>query len=399
MVFKLIRRAPHSEQKQSRDGYIYLFRLMKFLGWLPPLSGIFRYVYLSWTALTFALFTIYLPIGFLVSYTTKIRQFTAGEFLTSLQVCLNAYGSSVKTAFAYSNLDRLIKAKDLLDQLDKRCTSKEEREKINHMVARTNQIFLTYTFVYCFFVISTYISSTVFGSLPWQIYDPLVDPNESTLQFWIASVLELFGMWGAVLQDEVVDTYPLIYTYVIRSHVEMLKGRVIQLRTNPKLSEDDYYEELVQCITDHRTILQYCDLLRPVLSGTVFTQFLLIGVVLGLTLINIFFFSSIWNGIASATFGFCLLLQTFPLCYTCNQIMDDCDTLAYTIFQSNWIDASPRYKSAMLYFMHNVQQPIIFIAGGIFPITISSNITVAKLAFSVITVFKQMNIADKFKSV
>ncbi|XP_030368826.1 odorant receptor 42b-like [Scaptodrosophila lebanonensis] len=398
MHFKLIHPAPPGEQMRSRDSFIYMYRLMKLLGWFPPKGGIKRFLYRTWTMFTFVWFTFYLPMGFLLSYITTIKQFTAGEFLTSLQVCLNAYGSSVKTYVTYTNLNRLVKARDLLEKLDKRCSSTEERGKINSLVARTSQIFLIYTFVYCFFVISTFSSNTAIGRLPWQLYNPFVDPKESTLHFWIASIIECIIMWGAVMQDQTADIYPLLYSYVIRDHVRMLTERISNLRTNPKLNEDEYYEELIQCIIDHRTILQYCDFLRPVISGSVFTQFLLIGLVLGLTLINVFFFSSLWTGIASAGFVVCILMQTFPLCYTCNTLMDDCDALTYAIFQSNWKDARRSYKSTLLYFMHNAQQPITFIAGGIFPITINSNITVAKISFSVITVFKQMNIAEQFKS-
>lgn len=97
---------------------------------------------------------------------------------------------------------------------------------------------------------------------------------------------------------------------------------------------------------------------------------------LGLTLINVFFFSDLWTGIASFMFVITILLQTFPFCYTCNLIMDDCDALAHAIFQSNWIDSGRRYQSTLLYFLHNVQQPIVFIAGGIFQISMSSNISV-----------------------
>ncbi|KAH8391151.1 hypothetical protein KR215_007955 [Drosophila sulfurigaster] len=325
MVFKLIKQAPLTEQVHSKDGCIYLYRAMKFIGWRPPKSGIWRYVYLTWTLTTFIWCTTYLPLGFLGSYMTQIKLFSPGEFLTSLQVCINAYGSSVKVAITYSQLWRLVKARDLLDKLDVRCTSDEEREKIHRVVARSNHAFLIFTFVYCGYAGSTYLSSVLSGRPPWQLYNPVIDWHDGTLKL-------------------------------------------------------------------------YCALIRPVISGTIFTQFLLIGVVLGLTLINVFFFSDIWTGIASFMFVITILLQTFPFCYTCNLIMDDCAALSHTIFQSNWIDSGSRYQSTLLYFLHNVQQPIVFIAGGIFQISMSSNISVAKFAFSVITITKQMNIADKFKT-
>ncbi|XP_034478114.1 odorant receptor 42b-like [Drosophila innubila] len=398
MVFKLIKPAPLTEQVRSRDGCTYLYRGMKIIGWLPPKDGIWRYVYLSWTVMPFVWSVAYLPLGFLGSYITQIKNFSPAEFLGSLEVGANAYGSSVKAVITYSNLGRLIKARELMDELDIRCTSLEERQKIHKTVARCNQAFLIFTFVYCGFAGSTYLSCVLSGRPPWQLYNPLIDWHDSKLKLWIVSTLEYMVMSGAVLQDQIADTYALTYTLILRTHLDMLKERIRKLRTDEKMTEIENYDELVNCILDHKLILKYCALIRPVISGTIFIQFLLIGLILGLTLISLFFFSDLWAGIASLFYVFTILMQTFPFCYTCNLIMDDCDALANAVFQSNWINSGSRYQSTLLYFLHNVQQPITFIAGGIFPISMSTNISVAKFAFSVITIFKQMNIADKFKT-
>ncbi|ALC40429.1 Or22b [Drosophila busckii] len=398
MLFRLIKPAPLEERVRSRDGCIYLYRAMKFIGWLPPKSGIQRYLYLCWTITTFMWSTTYLPLGFLGSYMTQIKLFSPGEFLTSLQVCFNAYGSSVKVAVTYTQLWRLIAAKQVLDKLDKRCVSDKERQQIHLVVARANHAFLIFTIVYCCYAGSTYLSSVFSGRPPWQLYNPFVDWHESTGKLWLASTLEYLVMSGAVLQDQLSDTYPLVYSLILRTHLNLLKQRIRQLRTDPNLSEQQNYQALVNCVIDHKLILNYCALIRPVISGTIFTQFLLCGLVLGLTLINVFFFSDLWTGIASFTFVVTILLQTFPFCYTCNLIIDDCAALAHAIFQSNWLNAGSRYQSTLLYFLQNVQKPIVFIAGGIFQISMSSNISVAKFAFSVITIVKQMNIADKFKT-
>ncbi|EDW01499.1 odorant receptor 42b [Drosophila grimshawi] len=398
MLFRLIRQAPLTEKVASRDGSIYLYRAMKFIGWIPPKEGLLRYVYFSWTLMTFAWCTTFLPLGFLGSYITQIKLFSPGEFLTSLQVCINAYGSSIKVIIVYSQLWRLIKARDLLDKLDVRCTSLEEREKIHRVVARCNHVFLIFTIIYCSYGVSTYLSSVLSGRPPYQLYNPFLDWHNGTRNLWIVSTLEYLIMAGAVLQDQLSDTYSLVYGLILRTHLELLNGRISKLRTNPEMTEDENYEELVNCVLDHKLILEYCALIRPVISGTIFVQFLLIGVVLGIALINLFFFSDAWTGLASAVFIVAILLQTFPFCYICNLVVDDCEDLAHAIFQINWVGSGSRYQSTLFYFLHNVQQPIVFIAGGIFPISMSSNISVAKFAFSVITIVRQMNIADKFKT-
>ncbi|EDW04791.1 GH23176 [Drosophila grimshawi] len=305
MLFRLIKQAPLTEKVASQDGFIYLYRAMKFIGWIPPKEVLLRYVYFSWTLMAFGWHTVYLPLGLLGSYITQIKLFTPGEFLTSLQVCISAYGCSTK------------------------------------------------------------------------LYNPFLDWHDGTLNLWIVSTFEFMVLMGAVVQNLLSDTYTLVYGLILRTHLELLNGRISKLRTNPEMTEDENYEELVNCVLDHKLILEYCALIRPVISGTIFIQFLLIGAILGIALINLFFFCDLWTGFASVVYIVATLLQTFPFCYICNLIIDDCQALAHAIFQSNWIGSSPRYQSTLFYFLHNVQQPIVFIAGGIFPISMSSNISVS----------------------
>lgn len=116
--------------------------------------------------------------------------------------------------------------------------------------------------------------------------------------------------------------------------------------------------------------------MRPAISGTIFVQFLLIGVVLGFTVINVLFFSGIFRSISAIIFFTACLLQTFPFCYLCDLLVEDSRELSNLLAQSHWIDAEPRFKSTLKIFMHHLQKPIIFIAGGMFPICIKSNIQV-----------------------
>ncbi|EDW01502.1 odorant receptor 42b [Drosophila grimshawi] len=398
MLFRLIKQASLTEKVASQDGFIYLYRAMKFIGWIPPKAVLLRYVYFSWTLMAFGWHTVYLPLGFLGSYITQIKLFTPGEFLTSLQVCISAYGCSTKVIIIYSQLWRLIKARELLDKLDVHCSSLEEREKIHHIVARCNHVFLIFTIIYSSSGVSSYLSSVLSGHPPYQLYNPFLDWHDGTLNLWIVSTFEFMVLVGAAVQNLLSDTYTLVYGLILRTHLELLNGRISKLRTNPEMTEDENYEELVNCVLDHKLILEYCALIRPVISGTIFIQFLLIGAILGIALINLFFFCDLWTGFASVVYIVATLLQTFPFCYICNLVVDDCEALAHAIFQSNWIGSSPRYQSTLFYFLHNVQLPIVFIAGGIFPISMSSNISVAKFAFSVITIVQQINLADKLKT-
>ncbi|XP_033252276.1 odorant receptor 98a-like [Drosophila miranda] len=168
---------------------------------------------------------------------------------------------------------RYHKIKELLGRMDKRCINITERLEVHRWVARCNIAYLIYQFMYTAYTLSTFFTAIFSGVVPFHLYNPFIDWRESTLNLWIASVMELIPM----------------------------------------------------------------------------------------------------NGI------------TFPFYFTCDLLKDDCESLALAIFHSHWRSSSRRYKSSLIYFLHNAQMPISFTAGSIFSISLNTNITVAKLAFSVVT--------------
>ncbi|XP_068144227.1 putative odorant receptor 59c [Drosophila tropicalis] len=397
-LFKRLKAAPLSEKVKSIDACVYFYRSMTIIGWLPPEKGPHRWLYLLWTANTILWGILYLPCGLFATYFVHFDKFTPNEFLTSLQVDLNAFGNTVKACVTFSQIWRLKKMNELIAQLDEHCVTPTQREKLHNTVAWGNRTVLFYATMYIAFTTSTLLSSVFAGSPPWQLFNPLVDWRQGVGNLWLASLMEYFFMCIVVIQEQQSDTFPIVFSFLFRGHLAILKDRIENLRADPQTTNEQNYEQLVTCIKDHKIILECCDIMRPMISATIFTQFMLIGMVLGLAIINIFFFSSsVWTAVANISFVFALLLETFPFCMNCELLIDDCQALTDAIFHSNWMDADRRYKSALVYFLHRVQQPIQFMAGAIFPISMQSNIAVAKFAFSIITIVNQMNLGEKFR--
>lgn len=70
-------------------------------------------------------------------------------------------------------------------------------------------------------------------------------------------------------------------------------------------------------------------------------------------------------------------MQTFPFCYLCDLLEKDSEELSNLLGHSHWIDADRKYKSALQIFMLHLQKPIHFTAGGIFHISMNTNIKVS----------------------
>ncbi|XP_070062767.1 odorant receptor 59b-like [Drosophila virilis] len=396
-IFKLTTPAPLAAPIRSREGCAYLYRIMKFVGWIPPEHGWRRYLYQCWACIVFASSTFCLPLGLLFSLILDSKNFTPGEFLGVLQMCSNLFGTSLKNIFMFFYLTRLHETRSILDTLDERLHSNSDRRKIHKAVADSNYIFMVYFNLYLGYTISDVIAGVVNNQPPWLAYNPFFDWRSGKDTLWMQIILEFSAMILTASIILIMDTYTILFLYIFRAHMDVLKDHIRSLRTDPLKKEAESYDELVGCITYHKSILRCCELLRPVMSFTIFIQFLLIGIVLGFTLINILYFSGLLRGLSSVMFFANVLIQTFPFCYLCDLLVDDCADLANLLAQSNWIDAGKKYKSTLKIFMQHVQKPIIFIAGGLFPISLNSNIKVAKFAFSVMTIVQQMDLAARFK--
>ncbi|XP_017034986.1 odorant receptor 98a [Drosophila kikkawai] len=396
MIFKYLREPDPSNLLTSPEAFRYFEYGMFFMGWWSPQK--YKILYYIAAACIFSWCVIYLPIGISISFLKDLSNFSPSELLTVLQLFFNSVGMPFKVLFFNLHIWRFYKAKELLSKLDKRCSRLEERMQVHRWVVHCNKAYLIYQVIYISYTMSTFLSAGAAGQLPWRIYNPFVDWRQSRVSFWIAAFHENMLMTFTVTQTLMSDIYPLLYGLILRVHLKLLQQRVERLCTEPGKSEEENQEDLVNCIKDHKLIKEYAQMIRPVIARTIFIQFLLIGICLGLSIINLLFFADIWTGFATAAYINGLFMQTFPFCFVCDLIKADCDHLDMAIFQSNWLSTSRRYKTSLLYFLQNAQKPIAFTAGYIFPISTSTNISVAKLAFSVVTFVNQLNIADRLKN-
>ncbi|XP_034484441.1 odorant receptor 59b-like [Drosophila innubila] len=364
-MFRATHTAPLLVRVRSRECCKYLYRIMQFL-------------------------------GFFLSLILNFKILTAGAFLGVLQISANTVSAMIKAIIGLFCLSRLHKTEAVLDQLDDRLQNDSDRHKMHKAVARCNFIVFLYVILYLGYAASVFVAGILTGQPPWMVYFPLVNWQDGIGQYWIHSLIEYVLLSIALMEALVWDTYALVFITIFRAHVDILKDHIQHLRNDPNKTEADNYEDLVACIIDHKLILESCDLMRPVMSRTIFVQFLLIGIVLGIILINVLYFSDIYRAISSIVFFTGVMLETFPFCYFCDSLVDDCAELSNLLCQSNWLDAEPKYKLTLRIFLQNLQQPIIFIAGGIIRISVTSNINVAKFAFSVMTVVQNLNLADRF---
>ncbi|XP_016995486.2 odorant receptor 98a-like [Drosophila takahashii] len=392
-MFSYLRDPTPTDLLTSPEAFRYFEYGMFCMGWHTPTK--YKAIYYILATLIISWSVVYLPIGIIISFMKDINTFTPSEFLTVLQLFFNIVGLPFKVLFFNVYISRFYKAKELLSEMDKRCIALKERIEVHRWVVRCNKANFIYQMIYTCYTISTFLSAGLSGKLPWRIYNPFVDWRESRSSFWKAVLNETALMLFTITQALLTDIYPLIYGLMLRVHIKLLQLRVEKLCTDPDKGDVENQEDLINCIKDHKLIKEFAEVIRPAIAHTIFIQFLLIGICLGLSMINLLFFADIWTGLATVAYINGLMIQTFPFCFVCDLIKSDCKHLEVAIFHSNWINSSRRYKTSLIYFLKSSQKSVAFTAGSIFPISVSSNIKVAKMAFSVVTFVNQLNIADR----
>ncbi|XP_070138913.1 odorant receptor 22a-like [Drosophila bipectinata] len=392
-LYPLTKEKSLEERVQSRDAYIYLERAMWVFGWTEPNNKRWKLFYKLWMFFTTFVINVLVPLAMVAEYVHSFSSFSVGEFLSSLQICINMFGCSLKCAFINLGYPKFQEAKRVLDKLDESCQRDEEKIGVRRYVAWGNLCFAIYHILFSFSVVVNGAGFMLIGRHAWRMYFPFISPDEN---FLLTNFFECFLMGSVVGMELCTDVSALIYMLMGRCHITLLRNRLSTLRMDSDKSEKHHDLELTKCIQIHRLILDYFDVLRPVLSRSIFVQFLLIGVVLGLSAINVMFFTTFWTGIGTFSFMLGVSLETFPFCHLCDVIIDDSRKLSDSLFHSNWFTADRRYKTTLVYFLHNLQQPITLTAGGVFPICSKTNLAMVKLAFSVVTVIKQFNFAEMF---
>ncbi|XP_030368828.1 odorant receptor 42a-like [Scaptodrosophila lebanonensis] len=299
-----------------------------------------------------------------MGYISHLNEYMFVEFLSSLQVALNTLASSIKVLIVWAMIHRLDCAIETLDKFDELVTKRPEQGRIHRTVATCNRVVLYYILFYTAYVVSTFFLAVKRGRPPYQNYYPMLDWHANSLNFWLQLTLEFFSTLGKGFQNACVDCYPIVFILPLQTHIRIFSERLRQLGEDLSTPEERY-RKLVDCIEYHKTILGYCDVLRPIISGTIFVQFLVLGLVIGFTVFSI-------------------------------MMSDDWGTLADALFESNWIEEEQRYKKTMQYFLQKLQQPIKFMAINVFPISLATNIDMMKFAMSVFAFMQKMRIVEKF---
>lgn len=118
--------------------------------------------------------------------------------------------------------------------------------------------------------------------------------------------------------------------------------------------------------------------LKPVISRTMFLQYLITALGLGLTVINIMYFAE--NSVEIALFSIInlgILLKFLPCCFLGDRLAEINRGTITALYSSNWIDQSEEFKKTLITFMELNKKERYFYAGSLFRLNMSTFLAVS----------------------
>nr|XP_014103550.2 odorant receptor 7a-like [Bactrocera oleae] len=356
-------------------------------GFLPTMHMVF-------TSIAYA-FTPFLSIvGFLRFQKTA----TVTESLSALQAFINAVFASAKSFAVLVSFKRFQKVEPIMKSLDERYNMPQERQQITNCVAACTRLYASMGLIYYLYGILCVITSLTLHKQPFGGWYPFLDLiTNPTVHFYSCLTFESCYLYFLLTAQYLHDMYPTLYMRTIRTHIQLLRGRISRLGVDPDKSDDENNQELIDCIATHQQILQVVDMVGSVCSPTIFMQFACVALVHCVCMVNIFIFADTLNRIITIWYYLMVATQILPTCYEASTLAMESTKLPVSIFHCNWLALDKRGRKLILFFMQHSQKEVAFIAMQLFQINMRTYLSIAKFSFTLYTFANEMGFGQNIK--
>ncbi|XP_020712941.1 odorant receptor 7a [Ceratitis capitata] len=306
---------------KSRHALTYLFNIFTFVGTNPLGGQSYAYysLYYLYSLLVNFVCCIFCPISFHIGYIKLLNVLNTNELLSAIQNAIQVSGIPIKIIVIAWYMKRLQSVCEILDKLDENYKRAEDLNSIRRCVRSCCKIIAAFCVPYYGFELSTIAFGVYQNRAPLTIWLPYFDATRTTWEYWTHVGWDVFIMLFLLAHQLGSDTYPPVFISVIRLHMQLLVERVKRLGTNKALCREKRYAELLVCINTYGQILSIANIVAPVISITLFTQFATTAT----TVLNWFGNMKFPDNIIPMAFFSCQIMQILPCCYYASQLIAD----------------------------------------------------------------------------
>ncbi|XP_037941272.1 odorant receptor 59a-like [Teleopsis dalmanni] len=333
--------------------------------------------------------TIYYPTHLLLS---MFRNQSLSNDIKNFGISITCVACSLKITIYAIKLHRVQEMEAILQQLDKRIQSADERKQFQTL--RNDMRNIAYSFLIVYFPCIVTGAISVLFKDEWSLLYPAWFPfnwRESISYFLLANLFQIVGISFQLLQNYVDDCFPPMALCLLSGHIKLLSMRVSKIGyKNKEFAKNE--EELRLCILDQKNLYKLFDIISNIISFPMFIQFAVTATNICLAMAAVIFYvEDPLDRPYYITYFFAMPMQIFPTCYYGSEFEYLFGTLQYAVFKSNWMDQSPKYKKHMILFTERSMKPIKAVAGGMLRIHLDTFFSTCKGAYSLFAVIIRLN--------
>ncbi|KAM7356240.1 uncharacterized protein ACRADG_002045 [Cochliomyia hominivorax] len=363
----------------------------RILGFFPTVK--YRYVYITYSIFLNTMVTIVYPIHLLIGL---LRSTSMYDTIKNLAVVVTALVCATKTFVIWLKFENIKNMVAIIQRQDKRiCLDKEEYHYYKYVILRDLRLILQFFMsMYAVCWITCEIPLLYNGFLnEWGLMYPAYfpfDPFASSTGYIVAHVYQFVGVSFLILQNTVHDSFAAIHLALLSGQLHMLGVRLAKLGSDKNKTLPQHNQDLLECIQDHKDLLDYRSKLEEILSLYMFFQVIFASINMCSSIVFLILFADDpWTIVHYISYLLSMMIEILPVCYYGTIMEIKFEHLTYALFSSNWLDKDAIFKQNLRIFAECTKKPM-YIMAWLFRVNLNLFIGACKNAYSLFALIMNM---------
>ncbi|CAD7086942.1 unnamed protein product [Hermetia illucens] len=149
------------------------------------------------------------------------------------------------------------------------------------------------------------------------------DWRRNAIRHWGSLFVQTMLQLQLALEQVANDFLGVLYLSILSEHLQIIMERFANIHYDPEKTEEDSFQDFIQCLEDHRIIMDIFEIIQNTLSFTIFLQFIVSIFVFSTTgLIYLRFSPSFTETVAVFVFMAAEIAEIYPSCYYSHKFME-----------------------------------------------------------------------------
>lgn len=198
-----------------------------------------------------------MPLGLIITGIKDMHKFTITDLFTYLQAPVNTLSAIIKAIIIHLMKKRFLKVHEVMDRMDDLNSREKDRDVIQKCIIDCKKITKVYQMIYYGYLVFSVVGAMASNTTSYQLYNPYINPSEKVIDLLIGNLMNGLSAFSILITNLVADVHPIMYVMILRTHIDLLRRKIDNLRSDPEKSENENYSELVTCVKAHRLIIEY----------------------------------------------------------------------------------------------------------------------------------------------